>query len=74
VDVQYWDRTLNTAALVQRYFPLDEYGKIREVFLGHYPDVPFPDGMRVKRKRLNETRGYYIQPWLHEVPDFEHEV
>jgi len=73
IDLQYWDRFLNTAALVQRYFPLDDYDTIRDVFLGHYPDVPTSDG-RVMRKRLSETRGYYIQPWLPDVAEAEHEV
>ncbi|MGH9391374.1 MAG: hypothetical protein ACRD1Z_17340, partial [Vicinamibacteria bacterium] len=70
----YWDRLLNTAAVVQRYFPLEEYDGIREVFLGHYPDVPSPDGRLLMRKRFSETRGYYIQPWLPDVPEVEHEV
>jgi hypothetical protein len=74
VDLQYWDRSLRTGALAQRYFPLEDYDAIRDVFLGHYPDVPSPDGRRVIRKRISETRGYYIQPWLPEVPEFEHEV
>lgn len=74
IDLQYWDRFLNTAAAVQRYFPLEEYDTIRDVFLGHYPDVPSRDGRRVMRKRFSETRGYYIQPWLPDVPEAEHEV
>ena len=45
-----------------------------EFFLGHFPDVRSPDGGRLFSKRLSETRGYYIQPWLPDVPDFEHEV
>jgi hypothetical protein len=73
VDLQYWDRLLNTAALVQRFFPLEEYDAIRNVFLGHYPDVP-TDGRRVMRKHFSETPGYYIQPWLPEIPETEHEV
>ncbi len=74
IDLQYWDRSLHTAALVQRFFPEEEYGAIRDVFLGHYPDVLFPDGRRVISKRFAETRGYYIQPWLPDVPDVDHEV
>jgi hypothetical protein len=74
VDLQYWDRSLNTAALIHRYFPLEEYQAIRDVFLGHYPDVSSPDGRRVMRKRMNETPGYYIQPWLPDIPESEHEV
>jgi hypothetical protein len=74
VDLQYWDRALNTAALVQRYFPLEEYDSIRDVFLRHYPDSPATEGQRVFQKRLNETRGYYIQPWLPDVPEVDHEV
>jgi hypothetical protein len=74
VDLQYWDRTLQTTTLVQRYFPQDEYGAIRETFLRHYPDAPSPDGRGVIQKRVSETRGYYIQPWLPDVPEPEHEV
>ncbi|MGH9323368.1 MAG: hypothetical protein ACRD21_22250 [Vicinamibacteria bacterium] len=67
VEVQYWDRALHTAALVQRYFPQDEYTTIRDVFLGHYPDVPVPDGRTFVKKRFTETRGYYIHPRLPEI-------
>jgi hypothetical protein len=69
VDLQYWDRALNTVALVQRYFPLDEYETFREVFLRHYPDSPSPAGRSVMPKRVGEVRGYYIQPRLPERAD-----
>ena len=29
VDLQYWDQEFNTASLIQRYFPLEEYDRIR---------------------------------------------
>lgn len=66
LDVQYWDRVLNTSALVQRFFPGEELDSFREAFLRHYPDVPSPDGRAVLRKRVSEVRGYYIQPRLPE--------
>jgi hypothetical protein len=69
VEVQYWDRALNTAAQVHRYFPADEYGDFRDTFLHHYPDVPAQDGRTVMRKRVAEVRGYYIQPRLPDIPE-----
>lgn len=69
VDLQYWDRVMNTAALSQRYFPLDEYTAFRETFLNHYPDVPAPGGRSVMTKRVGEIRGYYIQPRLPEISE-----
>jgi hypothetical protein len=69
VDLQYWDRALNTAAFVQRYFPADEYADFRNRFLEHYPDVPAPDGRTMMRRRVAEVRGYYIQPRLPDIPD-----
>jgi hypothetical protein len=68
IDLQYWDSQLHTVAMIQRYFPLDQYISIREVFLRHYPDVASPDGPGVIRRRFVETRGYYIQPRLPEIP------
>jgi hypothetical protein len=68
IDLQYWDSQLHTVAMIQRYFPLDEYVSIREVFLRHYPDVASPGGQGVIRRRFVETRGYYIQPRLPELP------
>ena len=62
VDLQYWDQGLNTATNIQRFFPLDDYDTIRDVFLGHFPDQPTPDGRTVANKRLTETRGYYLHP------------
>lgn len=69
VDLTYWDRALNTSAFVQRFFPLEEYESFRNTFLRHYPDVPAPDGRTIVRKRISEVRGYYIQPWLPEIPE-----
>jgi hypothetical protein len=71
VDLQYWDRALNTAAFVQRYFAADDYGEFREAFLHHYPDVTAPHGRAVMRKRVAEVRGYYIQPRLPDLPEGE---
>jgi hypothetical protein len=69
IEVQYWDRSLHTAAFVQRYFPADEYTDFRDTFLDHYPDVPAPDGRTMMRKRVAEIRGYYIQPRLPDLPE-----
>jgi hypothetical protein len=69
VDLQYWDPALNTAALIQRFFPLDEYDNFRDAFLKHFPDPPSPDGRSVMRKRVMEVRGYYIQPRIPEIPE-----
>lgn len=66
VDLQYWDSHRQSAALVQRFFPLDEYDKIRDVFLGHFPDTPEPGGLPVMRRRVQEVNGYYIRP---QIPD-----
>ena len=63
VDLQYWDRTLRTAALAQRFFPLDEYDTIRDIFLSHYPD-PTALGPLSAHQRIKETRGYYVHPRL----------
>lgn len=67
VELQYWDRTMNTAAMAQRYFPLDDYESIRDVFLGHYPDDG--GGTALPKKRVTETRGYYVNPRLPYVPE-----
>ena len=64
VDLQHWDARLQTAKLVQRFFPLDEYETIKDVFLSHFPDSVSPDGRPISRKRVSETRGYYINPRL----------
>jgi hypothetical protein len=69
VDLQYWDQSLNTATLIQRYFPLDDYDTIRDTFLQHFPDQPTPEGSRLSRKRITETRGYYLHPRLPHVRD-----
>jgi len=69
VDLQYWDKELNTATLVQRYFPLDDYDTIKDVFLGHFPDHPDPSGRTLARKRITETRGYYLHPRLPHLRD-----
>ena len=68
VDLQYWDQDLNTATLIQRYFPLDDYDTIRDLFLGHFPDNP-PEGRPAASKKVTETRGYYLHPHLPHVRD-----
>lgn len=68
VDLQCWDRSFDTARLVQRFFPLDEYDIIKDVFLGHYPDDA-GNGRGVVRKRVTETRGYYLHPRLPQAPE-----
>lgn len=67
IDVQYWDQDFNTANLVQRFFPLEDYDIIKETFLRHYHDHPAPDGRTVARKRVTEIRGYYLHPRLPQV-------
>ena len=69
VDRQYWDQALNTATLIQRYFPLDDYDTIRDAFLQHFPDQPAAEGSKIARKRITETRGYYLHPRLPQVRD-----
>ena len=69
VGLQYWDQSMNTAAFSQRYFPLEDYDTIRDVFLQHYPDHPNPEGRTVGRKKITETRGYYLHPRLPEARD-----
>lgn len=69
VDLQYWDQSLNTATLIQRYFPLDDYDTIKDTFLGHFPDQQAPAGSKLARKRVTETRGYYLHPRLPHVRD-----
>lgn len=69
VDLQYWDKELNTATLIQRYFPLDDYDTIKDVFLGHFPDHPDSSGRMLTRKRITETRGYYLHPRLPHLRD-----
>ena len=64
IDLQYWDSRRATAALVQRYFPRDEYDSIRDVFLGHFPDYSTPSGRPVMRRRMQEIDGYYIHPLI----------
>lgn len=69
VDLQYWDQSLNTATLIQRYFPLDDYDTIKGPFLEHFPDQQAPAGSKLARKRVTETRGYYLHPRLPHVRD-----
>ncbi len=69
LGLQYWDQSMNTAAFSQRYFPLEDYDTIRDVFLQHYPDHPNPDGRTVARKKITETRGYYLHPRIPETRD-----
>jgi hypothetical protein len=67
VDLQHWDREHRTAALVQRFFPLDEYALIRDVFLGHFPDNQDPSTHPLMRRRLKEVKGYFIHPQIPEA-------
>ncbi len=66
VNLQYWDRGINTATHIQRYFLLEDYDTIRDVFLSHFPDHPGADGRAFATKRLTETRGYYLLPRVHQ--------
>jgi hypothetical protein len=68
VDLQYWDQSLNTATLIQRFFPLDDYDTIRDLFLEHFPDT-LPEGRTLPSKRVTETRGYYVHPRLPQLRD-----
>lgn len=69
VDVQYWDQALNTATVIQRFFPLDDYDTIKDTFLGHFPDQQASAGSSLARKRITETRGYYLHPRLPHLRD-----
>lgn len=69
VDLQYWDQKLNTATFIQRYFPLDDYDTIRDTFLRHFPDQPASARSKLAKKRVTETRGYYLHPRLPPVRD-----
>lgn len=69
IDLQYWDQGLNTATFIQRYFPLDNYDTIRDTFLRHFPDRPASAGTKLAKKRVTETRGYYLHPRLPPVRD-----
>ena len=69
VDLQYWDQDLNTATHIQRYFPLDDYDTIRDLFLEHFPDHPPAEGRTLASKKVTETRGYYLHPRLPHVRD-----
>lgn len=70
VDLQYWDRTMRTTMVAQRFFPADEYEAIKEIYLGHYPDDdPLERGHEGPKKRLKETKGYYVHPRLPSLPD-----
>lgn len=64
VDLQHWDREHRTAALTQRFFPLEEYATIRDVFLEHFPDHPEPGAPPVMRRRVREVKGYYVHPTI----------
>lgn len=60
VDLQYWDGQNQTAALVERYFPLDEYILIRDVFLNHFPDDLAPNAQPTMKRRVREVKGYFV--------------
>ena len=64
VDLQRWDNQYKTPVLVQRYFLLEEYAVIRDVFLGHFPDHPEPGASPIMRRRVREVKGYYIRPLI----------
>lgn len=64
VDLEYWDATKQMVTPVQRYFPMEEYDGIREVFIRHYPDAAGPSGRPVSQKRIQEIRGYFIRPYV----------
>ncbi len=64
VDLQYWDTRRQTASLVQRYFPVEDYAQIRDVFLSHFPDATGPGRRPLSRRRLQETKGYFIRPQI----------
>ena len=66
VDLQHWNGEHQTSALVQRFFPLEEYALIRDVFLGHFPDNQEPSAHPVIRRRLKEVKGYFIHPSIPE--------
>lgn len=69
VDLQYWDRTMKTTMVAQRFFPADEYPAIKDIYLGHYPDEAPEDGRGSSGKRVKETRGYYLHPRLPSLPE-----
>ena len=69
VDLQYWDQELSTATFIQRYFPLDDFDTIRDTFLLHFPDHPATAGSKLARRRITETKGYYLHPRLPQVRD-----
>jgi hypothetical protein len=69
VDLQYWDAHRRRPGLVQRYFPLEEYGAIRDVFLSHFPDNSNAKGPPVLRRRVRELSGYYIHPRIPEASE-----
>ena len=75
VDLQHWDAEHNTSALVQRFFPLDEYALIRDVFLGHFPDSQDPTTHPIMRRKLKEVKGYFIHLQIPEAKmDAEEEM
>ncbi|MFQ5790675.1 MAG: hypothetical protein ACE5JI_09395 [Acidobacteriota bacterium] len=62
VDLRYWDGRINTARLVQRYFPLEDFDSFRSAFLSHFPDSADSAAGRLARRRVSEVKGYFIHP------------
>ena len=67
VDLQHWEARRKEASMVQRYFPLEEYDSIRDVFLNHFPDSTEPSGRILMRRRVREVKGYFIHPRIPQV-------
>ena len=60
IDLQYWSGQHQTPAFIERYFPLDEYMLIRDVFLGHFPDQLAPSTHPTLKRRVREVKGYFV--------------
>lgn len=69
VDLQYWDRKMKTVMVAQRFFPADEYQAIKDIYLGHYPDDEPKLGRDALKRKLKETKGYYVHPRLPFLPE-----
>ncbi len=68
VDLHFWDARFRSTTLVQRYFPLDEYGSIRDTFLRHYPLTAGAPGHPGSRRRVHEVKGYFVHQELPHPP------
>jgi len=60
VDLQCWHARHQTSTLVERYFPLDDYILIRDVFLSHFPDNLAPSPHPPMKRRIREVKGYFV--------------